>query len=68
MMTLTAANGEYAIDRDACGDDATPGVELTMTADVAHKFGQVNSTLCERITTHEIGINGSPSKIMRLTR
>ena len=66
VMTLTAANGKYTISCDPC-DDVTPDVELTMTGDVAHKFWTGELNVMGAITTREIGINGSLSKIMRLT-
>ena len=66
VMTLTAANGEYTLSRDACSD-AIPDVELTMTGDVAHKFWTGELNVMGAITTREIGIAGSLGKIMRLT-
>ncbi len=66
VVTLTVANGEYVISRDANGD-VTPDVELTMTGDVAHKFWTGELNVMGAITTREIGITGSLGKIMRLT-
>lgn len=66
VMTLTAANGEYTISRDA-DSDATADVELSMTGDVAHKFWTGELNVMGAITTREIGVTGSLGKIMRLT-
>lgn len=66
VMTLTILDGEYTISRDA-GDNTTPDVELTMTGDVAHKFWTGELNVMGAITTREIGIVGSLSKIMRLS-
>jgi len=66
VMTLTVANGEYTISSEPCVD-VTPDVELTMTGDVAHKFWKGELNVMGAIATHEIGINGSLGKIMRLT-
>ncbi len=66
VATLTVANGEYAISRDANGD-VTPDVELTMTGDVAHKFWTGELNVMSAITSREIDIAGSLGKIMRLT-
>ncbi len=66
VMTLTAANGEFAISQDV-SVDVTPDVELSMTGDVAHKFWTGELNVMGAITTREIGIAGSLGKIMRLT-
>lgn len=66
VVTLTVANGEYALSCEANGD-VTPDVELTMTGDVAHKFWTGELNVMGAITTREIGIAGSLGKIMRLT-
>lgn len=63
-MTLTAADGEYAI---ICGpSDALPDVELTMTGNVAHRFWLGELNVMEAITKRDIGVNGSLGKMMRL--
>lgn len=63
-MTLTAADGEYAI---ICGpSDALADVELTMTGNVAHRFWLGELNVMEAITKRDIGVNGSLGKMMRL--
>ncbi len=64
-MTLTAADGAYAIVCGPC--DAIPDVELTMTGNVAHRFWMGELNVMAAITQREIGVSGSLGKIMRLT-
>ncbi|MCG9126286.1 SCP2 sterol-binding domain-containing protein [Candidatus Poribacteria bacterium] len=65
-IILNIADGGYTISH-TIPHDVSPDVELSMSGDVAHQLWTGELNVMGAITTREIGIDGSLSKIIRLT-